>query len=85
MRVDWVSHPGALEALEPAWRDLEAAVTARTHLSSFDFLFTWYSPYAGAYGGTPLIGLAWNGLALVGIAPLTLVNGSTGWIPVPAS
>ena len=82
MRVDWVSHPGALEALEPAWRTLEGAVTARTHLSSFDFLFTWYSRYAGAYGGTPLIGLAWHGRELIGIAPLTLVRGTTGGIPV---
>lgn len=82
MRIDWVSHPGALEALEPAWRDLEAAVTTRTHLSSFDFLFTWYQRYAGAYGGTPLVGLAWRGRELVGIAPLTLVRGRTGGIPV---
>jgi CelD/BcsL family acetyltransferase involved in cellulose biosynthesis len=82
MRIDWVSHPGALEALEPAWRHLESAVAARTHLSSFDFLFTWYRRYAGAYGGTPLIGLAWRERELVGIAPLTLVRGTTGRIPV---
>lgn len=82
MRIDWVSHAGALEALEPAWRDLEASVAVRTHLSSFDFLSTWYRRYAGAYGGTPLIGLAWRGRELVGIAPLTLVRGRAGGIPV---
>lgn len=82
MRIDWVSHPGALDALEPAWRELETAVAARTHLSSFDFLVTWYTRYAGAYGGTPLIGLAWRGRDLVGIAPLTLVRGRAGGIPV---
>lgn len=82
MRIDWVSHPGALEALEPAWRDLEAGVTTRTHLSSFDFLFTWYRHYAGAYGGTPLIGLAWQGRELVGVAPLILVRGRAGGVPV---
>lgn len=82
MRIDWVSHPGALAALEPAWRDLEAAVTDRTHLSSFDFLFTWYRRYAGPYGGTPLIGLAWHGRELAGVAPLTLVHGRAGGVPV---
>jgi len=82
MRIDWVSHPGALEALEPAWRDLEAAVAGRTHLSSFDFLSVWYRWYAGAYGGTPLIGLAWHGRELVGVAPLTLVRGRAGGIRV---
>ena len=61
MRIDWVSHPGALHALEPAWRELEAAVATRPHLSSFDFLYPWYTRYAGPYGGTPLIGLAWRG------------------------
>jgi len=82
VRIDWLSHPGALAALEPAWRDLEAAVTYRTHLSSFDFLFTWYRRYAGRYGGTPLIGLAWHGRELVGVAPLTLVHGRAGGVPV---
>lgn len=82
MRIDWVSHPGALAALEPAWRDLEAGVTGRTHLSSFDFLFTWYRRYAGPYGGTPLIGLAWEGRELAGVAPLTLVRGRAAGVPV---
>jgi CelD/BcsL family acetyltransferase involved in cellulose biosynthesis len=82
MRIDWVSHPGALAALEPAWRDLETAVTGRTHLSSFDFLFTWYQRYAGQYGGTPLIGLAWHGRELAGVAPLTLVRGTAAAVPV---
>jgi CelD/BcsL family acetyltransferase involved in cellulose biosynthesis len=82
MRIDWVSDAGALEALEPAWRDLEEAVTSRTHLSSCDFLIPWYRRYAGPYGGTPLVGFAWRGRDLVGLAPLTLLHGRTGGIPV---
>src|SRR5688572_10530258 len=71
-----------MEAIERPWRDLEAEVRNRTVLSTYDFLITWYRHYAGDYGGTPLIGLAWRGTRLVGVAPLTLRPGSIGRIPV---
>jgi hypothetical protein len=38
VRVEWVSDVGAIDALEAPWRELEAAVQHRTHLSTFDFL-----------------------------------------------
>lgn len=82
VRIDWISDARALDSLEGPWRALEAAVPERTHLSTFDFLTTWYRHYAGAYGGTPLVGVAWDGAQLVGVAPLTIRRGTIGRIPV---
>lgn len=74
--------PAALASTEAAWRELESAVQHRTHVSTFDFLFSWYRHYAGRYGGTPVVGLAWEGRTLVGVAPLTIRHGTIGRIPV---
>jgi CelD/BcsL family acetyltransferase involved in cellulose biosynthesis len=80
--VEWISDQSALASIEGAWRDLEGAVERRTHVSTFDFIATWYRYYAGEYGGTPLIGLAWRGSELAGLAPLTVRRGRLGRIPV---
>jgi CelD/BcsL family acetyltransferase involved in cellulose biosynthesis len=82
VRIEWISDASGLDSIEGAWRELEAAVRQRTHVSTFDFLATWYRHYAGDYGGRPLIGLAWRGTGLVGVAPLTVRRGSLGRIPV---
>ena len=82
LRVEWLSTPADLQSVETAWRALEAAVAHRTHVSTFDFLFTWDKHYAGDYGGTPLIGLAWHGSDLAAVAPLTVRRGSLARIPV---
>jgi CelD/BcsL family acetyltransferase involved in cellulose biosynthesis len=82
LRIEWLRQVSALPPIETAWRALEDAVSHRTHVSTFDFLATWYSCYAGNYGGTPLIGLAWDGADLQGIAPLTIRKGHVGRIPV---
>jgi CelD/BcsL family acetyltransferase involved in cellulose biosynthesis len=82
IHIEWVSDARELERLEPAWRALEDAVPHRTHVSTFDFLYPWYRHYAGDYGGTPLVGLAWAGHDLVGIAPLALRRGTLGRVPV---
>ena len=68
--------------IERAWRALEARVEHRSHVSTFDFLATWYRHYAGDYGGAPLIGLAWQDGELAGVAPLTVRRGKVGRIPV---
>jgi CelD/BcsL family acetyltransferase involved in cellulose biosynthesis len=81
-RVEWIRDLACLDRIESAWRALEARVTHRSHVSTFDFLATWYRHYAGDYGGAPLIGLAWRGAALAGLAPLTVRRGSVGRIPV---
>jgi CelD/BcsL family acetyltransferase involved in cellulose biosynthesis len=82
LRIEWISTPADLESKAAAWRELEVAVARRTHVSTFDFLSTWYTHYAGDYGGKPLVGLAWHGTDLVGLAPLTIRRGSLGRIPV---
>jgi CelD/BcsL family acetyltransferase involved in cellulose biosynthesis len=82
MRIEWLSTPADLQSVEMAWRALETDVAHRTHVSTFDFLFTWYKHYAGDYGGTPLVGLAWHGSELAAVAPLTVRRGSLGRIPV---
>jgi hypothetical protein len=80
--IEWLRNPDQLESLAGQWRDLEAAVCNRTHLSTFDFLAPWYRQYSGAYGGQPLIGLARRGTRLVGVAPFAICRGSVGRIPV---
>jgi CelD/BcsL family acetyltransferase involved in cellulose biosynthesis len=82
LKVDWIRDPAALESIEEPWRALESRVQQRSHVSAFDFLAAWYRQYAGEYGGTPLIGLAWRGSDLVGVAPLTVRRGRVGRIPV---
>jgi CelD/BcsL family acetyltransferase involved in cellulose biosynthesis len=80
--IEWVSDPKYLEGIADDWRVLERSVEARTHLSTYDFMTTWYRNYAGAYGGSPLIGLARRGARLVGVAPLTVGRGTVGRVPL---
>src|SRR5688572_15506455 len=51
LSVDWLTSPPQVDAIEAEWRALENAVHDRTHLSTFDFLSSWYRHYAGEYGG----------------------------------
>jgi CelD/BcsL family acetyltransferase involved in cellulose biosynthesis len=81
-RIEWIRDLGTLNRIERPWRALEARVDHRSHVSAFDFLAAWYRHYAGDYGGEPLVGLAWQGDDLAGVAPLTLRRGSMGRIPV---
>lgn len=80
--IDWITRPDELPPLEREWLTLEAAVHDRTHLSTWDFVGTWYRHYAGDYGGSPLIGVARHRGRLVGVAPLTVCRGRIGGIPV---
>jgi CelD/BcsL family acetyltransferase involved in cellulose biosynthesis len=80
--IEWLRSPAQIESILTRWTALEAVVRNRTVLSTGDFLATWYRHYAGAYGGAPLIGLAWRGTRLVGVAPLTIRRGSIGRVPV---
>lgn len=82
LTIEWLRSADQLESISGPWRTLEAEVRNRTHLTAFDFLATWYRHYAGTYGGQPLIGLAWRGSRLVGVAPLAMRRGSLGWIPL---
>jgi CelD/BcsL family acetyltransferase involved in cellulose biosynthesis len=80
--IEWIRELSGLDCIEAAWRALEARVRHRSHVSTFDFLATWYRHYAGDYGGQPLVGLAWRGRDLAGLAPFTLRRGRVGRIPV---
>ena len=80
--IEWLSDPSCLEGIADDWRVLERSVKRRTHLSTYDFMTTWYRNYAGEYGGLPLIGLARRGARLVGVAPLTVGRGTLGRIPL---
>jgi CelD/BcsL family acetyltransferase involved in cellulose biosynthesis len=82
LRVEWMTDAASLARVEGPWRRLEAAVPHRTHVSTFDFLDSWYRCYAGEYGGSPLVGLAWQDADLVGVAPLTIRRGRLGRVPV---
>jgi len=82
LTIEWLRDVSALDSIADEWRALEAAVPTRTHLSTCDFLGTWYRHYAGDYGGAPLIGLARREGRLVGLAPMTVRRGSVGRIPV---
>jgi CelD/BcsL family acetyltransferase involved in cellulose biosynthesis len=82
LTIEWRRDVSALDSIAEEWRALENAVRTRTHLSTYDFLGTWYRHYAGDYGGLPLIGLARRSGRLVGLAPLTERRGSVGRIPV---
>lgn len=73
VRIEWTSCIKAIERLEPEWRILEATVKNRTVHSSFDWVFPWYRHFTGAglaKYGQPLLGIAWQGDQLVGLAPL---------------
>lgn len=80
--IEWLSDSNLLEGIADDWRGLERSVEGRTHLSTYDFMATWYRNYAGEYGGLPLIGLARRGARLVGVAPLTVGRGTVGRIPL---
>jgi CelD/BcsL family acetyltransferase involved in cellulose biosynthesis len=82
LTIEWLKSPDQLDRIAGAWAELEAAVQKRTHLSTFDFLAPWYRHYSGSYGGAPLVGLAWRGQRLVGVAPLTVCSGAVARIPV---
>lgn len=82
IKVEWITRVADIDALAGEWTTLESAVQDRTVFSTFDLLATWYRNYAGPYGGEPLIGIARREGALVGVAPLVILNGRLARIPV---
>lgn len=85
IRVEWLTALSSIEALRERWRALEAVVTDRTVFASWDYAFNWYKSYGGTgheQYGRPLLGAAWKGKDLVGVAPFTLWDGSLGRVSV---
>jgi hypothetical protein len=84
-RIEWLVSLDRIERLEPHWRALERAVCGRTIASRYDYAIPWYHAYRGTAHeqyGDPLLGVAWSGGELIGLAPLTLWGGRLGKVPV---
>jgi len=84
-KIEWISDPARIHALEQPWRELEARVAHRTPISGFDYTQAWYRNYSGTGPercGRPLVGAAWSGRELLGLAPWTTWRGTLGKIPV---
>ena len=81
VRVEWLRELSDIARLEQAWRTLETQVVNRMIFSTFDFIKIWYQHHIGVYG-TPLLGVAWRGNQLVGLAPLFVRLSSVGKIPL---
>jgi len=84
-RIEWLVSLDRIERLEPQWRALERAVCGRTIASRYDYAIPWYHAYRGTAHeqyGDPLLGVAWSGGELIGLAPLTLWDGRLGKVPV---
>jgi CelD/BcsL family acetyltransferase involved in cellulose biosynthesis len=79
--VRWATEVDAIAALEGPWRELQDAASERTPLAGPDYLLPWYRHYGGR-AGVPLLGSAWQGSALVGVAALVLRKARVGGVPV---
>ena len=84
-RVEWVTDLERIRALERWWRPLEQGLDRRAVVPRFDYVVPWYRHYRGVGHeryGEPLVGVAWRGGEVVGIAPLTAWRGSFGKVPL---
>ncbi|MBI5478756.1 MAG: GNAT family N-acetyltransferase [Deltaproteobacteria bacterium] len=82
MRV--VQDPGALDALEPTWRELHEQSGAAV-FQSFEWLSTWSHVFGAERGRQPHLVLAYAGERLVGIAPFVMTVSGGGDAPVSRS
>jgi CelD/BcsL family acetyltransferase involved in cellulose biosynthesis len=82
MRIEWVTRVQDLDQYESGWRELEARVTSRTVLSTYDYNATWYRWYGAADGGEMLVGIAIQHGRVVGVAPLVRRRRRIGRIPL---
>ena len=85
LRVEWITRLEEVDRLREPWMRLEAEVQNRTVYSTFDYVLSWYHKYGGPASyqyGRPLVGLAWEGEKLVGIAPMAERNATFGKVPL---
>lgn len=85
MRITWLNNIAEISALKEPWERLESSVRDRTVFSTFDYVLPWYRHYSGSgheQFGEPLLGAAWQGNELLGIAPFTSWRGTLGRVPV---
>jgi CelD/BcsL family acetyltransferase involved in cellulose biosynthesis len=85
VRIEWVTDLDRIGGLEEQWLGLEKSVNKRTIHSSFDWVFPWYKHLANGDNGvprSPLLGTAWNGNNLYGLAPLVKRKRKFGGVTV---
>ena len=85
LRIEWLNDIVDIELLENKWVELERSVNKRTVHSSFDWVFPWYkhlSVKEEKSFGKPLLGTAWKGDKLCGVAPLVIRNTKIAKIPM---
>ena len=85
LRIEWVTRLEEVDRLREPWMRLQEEVQQRTVYSTFDYVLSWYHKYGGPASyqyGDPLVGLAWEGDKLVGIAPMADRNATFGKVPV---
>ncbi len=83
--IKWIDNLEEIEKIEECWVSLEKSAKNRTVHSKFDWVIPWYRHYCGIgyqQYGKPLVGTAWIGEKLVGVAPFTIWKGTLGKIPV---
>jgi hypothetical protein len=83
--IEWLTTMNDIESLRDKWLELEEIVNNRTVFASCDYVIPWYRYYRGnkhEQYGEPLLGVAWRGNQIIGIAPLICWNGTLGKIPV---
>lgn len=85
MRIEWVRNLEDVERFRDAWTALENDTTDRTLYCRHDYIMPWYRCYVGtrmADYGKPLVGFAWDGSTLVGVAPMIEAKATFARIPV---
>lgn len=85
MKIEWLKNLDEIESLREKWTELESSVDDRMIYSRFDYMLPWYHCFTGAKlvnYGEPLVGTAWDGNDLVGIAPMISSNATLAKVPV---
>lgn len=77
----WMSDLSEIALLKDAWEALEASSPDREIFSTFEWRLACYANYRELWG-RPLVGTAWEGDRLVGVAPMCIWKGTIGGLPV---
>jgi CelD/BcsL family acetyltransferase involved in cellulose biosynthesis len=85
IRVEWITDWTEIRQLREPWLALSDRIQRRTVYSDHDWILAWYEHYAhtdDSDSGVPLVGVAWEGEQLVGVAPLLIAHASFAKVPV---
>jgi CelD/BcsL family acetyltransferase involved in cellulose biosynthesis len=85
LRIEWTTSLDEVRRLRQPWLELQERVSRRTVYCDHDWIVAWYEVYSGTKytdGGEALVGAAWDGRDLVGVAPLIRTRSRVARIPV---